>query len=68
MLLYELSQSLKQVRNEDVFSLLRLALTGTTNQMNMATAPPAIGDICEILGRETVVKRVEKLKDYIKLL
>lgn len=68
MLLYELSKTIKSVRNEDVFSILRLAVTGTTTQMNMSTPPPAIGDVCEILGKDTVVKRVDKLKDYMRSL
>ena len=41
----------KGFKNEDVFFLLRFAITG-----NPVGAP--VGDICEIIGAESTIKRI----------
>ena len=67
VILYEMSKEAKWVKNEDVFRVLRLAATGSASVCNVP-----IGDICEILGKEVIIKRLgnvkEMLSDDIKVL
>jgi hypothetical protein len=51
----------KNLKNEDVFFLLRFAITG-----NPVGAP--IGEICEIIGQKDVLDRIDLSIDYINTL
>ena len=57
MLLVELAKKDKTIKNEDVFSVLRWGVTG--KYIVMPLNLPLIGDICEVLGKEVIVKRLE---------
>jgi len=56
MYLYE-NQS-KGYKNEDIFYLLRFAVSG-----NPVGAP--VGDICEIIGQQSVLKRIDATINYL---
>ena len=56
MYLYE-NQS-KGYKNEDIFYLLRFAVSG-----NPVGAP--VGDICEIIGQQSVLKRIDSTINYL---
>ena len=45
-------------KNEDVFFLLRYVITG-----NPVGAP--VGEICDIIGRDTVIKRLKAAHEHI---
>jgi glutamyl/glutaminyl-tRNA synthetase len=57
MFLYESKD--KGYKNEDVFFLLRFAVSG-----NPVGAP--IGDICDIIGYNSVIERIESCIDFLK--
>lgn len=46
-------------KNEDVYFLLRFAVTG-----NPVGAP--VGDICEIIGKEQTLQRLEEAGHFLK--
>lgn len=46
-------------KNEDVFNLLRFAISA-----NPVGAP--VGDICDIIGKKTVIKRIDNALENIK--
>jgi len=48
----------KGIKNEDVFFLLRFAITG-----NPVGAP--VGDICEIIGAEAAKRRIKNAEQFI---
>lgn len=48
------------MRNEDLFNLLRGAVSATEG---MITSPP-IGEVCEIIGKQTVLKRMDEFIKY----
>lgn len=60
MTLYERSRVKKEVRNEDLFNLLRVAVTA---KEGMITSPP-IGEVCEIIGKQTMIKRIDNFVKY----
>ena len=51
----------KGFKNDDVFQLLRFAITG-----NPVGAP--VGEICEIVGKETSLQRIKSAERYLKSL
>lgn len=61
IILYEMSKEAKWVKNEDVFRVLRLAATGSA--ASVCNVP--IGDICEILGKEVIIKRLGNVKEML---
>ena len=54
-----LFESPLKLKNEDVFFLLRFAVSG-----NPVGAPT--GDICEVIGKEKTLKRCEEAINYLK--
>jgi len=56
MYLYENKD--RKFKNEDIFSLLRFAITG-----NPVGAPT--GEICEVIGYKETVERCEEARDYL---
>ena len=63
LILYGLGKKGVKVRNEDVFQMVRLALTGCHAS---TSAILSVGEICEALGEETVKKRLEGLIELVE--
>ena len=61
-ILMQLSKKKIAVRNDDIFSLLRMAITAQPG----TTLSPPIAEICDIIGYQGSIKRLENAIDFVK--